>query len=112
MSNQNNIAVAVNKNDKIWPGHFGISPYYNIYNKEKNLIEKRLNPHGAGVSDHGHDHDDNQPKFIKEILHDCNIFIGKRMGEKSKLKLAEKLGITTVLTKEPDPVKALAEYLK
>ena len=34
------------------------------------------------------------------------------MGEKSKLKLAEKLGITTVLTKETEPVKALEEYLK
>ncbi len=112
MSNRNNIAVGVNKNDKIWPGHFGIAPHYKIYDREKTLVEKRINPHGAGVSDHGHDHDDNQPIFIKEILHDCNVFIGKRMGEESKLKLAEKLGVTTILTKEPDPVKALEEYLK
>ncbi|MEN8193262.1 MAG: NifB/NifX family molybdenum-iron cluster-binding protein [Bacteroidota bacterium] len=112
MNSQHNIAVAVNKNDKIWPGHFGISPHYNIYDRDKNLIEKRLNPHGAGNSSHGHDHDDDQPKFIKEVLHDCNVFIGKRMGDKSKLMLAEKLGITTILTKQPDPEKALEEYLK
>lgn len=110
MSNQNNIAVAVNKNDKIWPGHFGIAPHYNIYSQEKILVEKRLNPHGAGNS--SHNHDDNQPKLIKEILHDCVVYIGKRMGEKSKLKLAEKLGVTTILTKETDPVEAIEEYLK
>jgi len=105
---KDNIAVAVNKNTKLWPGHFGIAPYYNIYDRNKNLIEKRLNPHG---SNHSHE-DDNQPKMIKEILHDCNVFIGKRMGEKSKLKLAEKLGVTTILTKETDPVKAIEDYLK
>ncbi len=112
MSSQNNIAVAVNKNDKIWPGHFGIAPHYNIYDLGKNFIEKRLNPHGVGISNHGHDHDDKQPKLIKEILHDCNVFIGKRMGEKSKLKLAQKLGVKTILTKETDPVIVVDEYLK
>lgn len=111
MSIQNNIAVAVNKNNKLWPGHFGIAPYYNIYDKDKNLIEKRLNPHGTGHSHHTHE-DANQPKLIKEILHGCNVFIGKRMGEKNKKKLAEKLGVTTFLTKETDPLKALEEYLK
>lgn len=111
MSDKNNIAVAVNKNDKLWPGHFGIAPYYNIYDRNKNLIEKRLNPHGAGHSQHSHE-DNNQPKMIKETLNDCNVFIGKRMGEKSKLKLAEKLGVTTILTKETEPIKAIEEYLK
>lgn len=109
MDNQNNIAIAVNKNDKIWPGHFGIAPHYNIYDLDKTFIEKRLNPHCARNS--SHNHNDNQPKLIKEILQDCNVFIGKRMGEKSKLKLAEKLGVTTVLTKETDPAKAIEEYL-
>ncbi len=111
MNKKNYIAVAVNKNEKLWPGHFGIAPYYNIYDRDKNLVEKRINPHGSGHSRHSHE-DDNQPKMIKEVLHDCDVFIGKRMGEKSKLKLAEKLGVTTILTKESDPLKALEEYIK
>jgi len=112
MTEGNNIAVAVNKKEKLWTGHFGIAPYYYIYDRDKNLVEKRLNPHGSGHSHHSHHDDDNQPKMIKEILRDCNVFIGKRMGEKSKQKLAEKLGVTTILTKETDPSKALEEYLK
>ncbi|NOX65798.1 MAG: hypothetical protein GXO85_08355 [Chlorobi bacterium] len=112
MNTKDNIAVAVNKNTKLWPGHFGISPYYYIYDRDRNLIEKRINPHGAGHTNHSHHDDDNQPKMIKEILNDCDVFIGKRMGEKSKQKLAEKLGVTTILTKETDPIKAIEEYLK
>jgi predicted Fe-Mo cluster-binding NifX family protein len=111
MTEGNNIAVAVNKNEKMWAGHFGIAPYYYVYDKNKNLLEKRVNPHASSHSHHSHD-DDNQPKMIKEILQDCNVFIGKRMGEQNKQKLAEKLGVTTILTKETDPLKALEEYLK
>lgn len=108
----NNIAVGVGKTDMMWKGHFGISPIYKIYNREGKFIEERVNPHGAG-HDHNHDHDhgDDQPKVIKELLHDCSTFIGKRMGEESKLKLAKKLGIETMLYKTNDPVEALNTYL-
>jgi len=44
--------------------------------------------------------------MIKEILHVCNIFTGKRISEKSKLK------VKTILTKETTPVKAVGDCLK
>ena len=50
--------------------------------------------------------------MIKEILHVCNIFTGKRISEKSKLKLAKKLEVKTILTKETTPVKAVGDCLK
>jgi predicted Fe-Mo cluster-binding NifX family protein len=104
----NNIAVGVGETEMMWKGHFGISPIYKIYTREGKFIEERKNPHGAG---HDHDHGDDQPKVIKVLLHDCSTFIGKRMGEESKLKLAKKLGIETVLYKTNDPVEALNTYL-
>ena len=106
----NYIAVGVNKLDKIWHGHFGISPYFLIYNVDGEMIEKRINPHGAGQG-HKHEHGDDQPFLIKEILHDCKIFVGKQMGEGSKLKLAQKLGIETVLTESTEPQKVVNEIL-
>ncbi len=105
------IAVGVNKLDKVWHGHFGISPYFLIYNNDGEMIEKRINPHGAGQG-HKHDHGDDQPFLIKEILHDCNIFVGKKMGEGSKLKLAQKLGVETVLTENAEPQEVVNGILK
>jgi predicted Fe-Mo cluster-binding NifX family protein len=106
----NLIAVGVNKADKIWAGHFGIAPYYQVYNTDGEMIEKRMNPHGAGQG-HKHDHGDDQPLLIKEILTDCNIFIGKQMGEESKLKLAKKLGVKTILTEKSDPQEVVNEVI-
>lgn len=106
----NNIAIGVSKANKIWKGHFGISPFFQVYDREGKLIETRINPHGAGEN-HKHNHDDSQPILIKEILKDCKTFIGKRMGEQSKLKLAQKLGIETVLYDLDEPTEALNTYL-
>ncbi len=104
------LAVGVNKVDKVWHGHFWISPYFQIYNREGEMIEKRINPHGAG---HGHRDDqvDNQPFLIKDILHDCTIFIGKKMGKASKQKLAQKLGIEAILTEATDPNEVVKNIL-
>ena len=107
---QNHIAIGVNKADRIWHGHFGISPFFQVYDREGELVETRINPHGVGEN-HKHAHDENQPRLIKEILHDCSTFIGKKMGEGSKLKLAEKLGIEPVLVEVNLPTEALNNYL-
>ena len=106
----NNIAVGINKANKIWHGHFGISPYFQIYNREAEVVDKRINPHGAG-NGHKHEHDDNQPFLIKEVLYDCNIFVGKQMGEGSKLKLSQKLGIETILTDKNDATEVVKEII-
>ncbi|MBU0472852.1 MAG: hypothetical protein KKF62_01680 [Bacteroidetes bacterium] len=109
----NYIAIGIDKTGKMWKGHFGISPVYKIYNSEGKFIEDRTNPHGVSNNGkHGHDHGDDQPIVIKELLYDCKTFIGKRMGEESKLKLAQKLGIETVLLKVDDPTEALNTFLK
>lgn len=102
------IAIAVNKNDVIWYGHFGISPYFLIYDNQGELLDKRINPHGVGNSVQHHDN----PKLIIELLNDCNIFIGKRMGNKSKNKLVEKFNIKTILTEETKPDVFVASYLE
>lgn len=106
----NNIAIGINKANTIWKGHFGISPFFQVYNRDGKLLETRINPHGSGEN-HKHSHDENQPLLIKEILNDCSTFIGKRMGEGSKLKLAQKLGVETVLYKIDNPIEALNTYL-
>lgn len=101
------IAVAVNKNDVIWYGHFGISPYFLIYDSEGKLSDKRINPHGAGNSVQHHDN----PKLIIDLLNDCNVFVGKRIGDKSKNKLVEKFNIKTILTEETNPEEFVKNFL-
>ena len=99
------IAVGVNKDEKtVWHGHFGISPYYFIYDYDGNFIEKRENPYSKGQH-----HD--EPQLIVNFLSDCNVFIGKRMGEESRKKLVEKLNIKTYLTNTKDVELAVKEFL-
>ncbi len=105
MSERKYIAAGVGKDEKtIWVGHFGISPYYFIYDNEGNFIEKRVNPYSKGQH-----HDD--PNLIVNFLNDCKVFIAKRMGEESRRKLVENLNIETYLTKTKEVEKAIEEYL-
>ncbi len=103
------IAICVDKKGQIWGGHFGIAPQYDIYNITGSLIEKRQNPYGAGSGGKHTHHDD--PKLIVSLLSDCGIFIARRMGGESKQKLAQKLGVEVVMTKEKDVQIALKNYL-
>jgi len=106
MSERKYIAVGVGKDEKsIWVGHFGISPYYFIYDTEGNFLEKRVNPYSKGQH-----HDD--PNLIVNFLNDCKVFIAKRMGEESRKKLVQKLNIETFLTKMKSVDEAVKEYLK
>lgn len=101
MGTKNYIAVAVNKNDKIWYGNFGISPYYMLFDSLGDIVGKRINPHGVGQS-RFLDYSENPPRII-DLLHDCIIFVGKKMGDKSHQLLSEKYGIKTIVTQEDDP---------
>ncbi len=101
------IAIAVDDKDTLWGGHFGMAPLFILYSPAGELTEKRPNPYGAGRS-HKH-HDD--PKLIIDLLPECAVFIGRRMGEESKRKLAEKFGIDAVLTTQKTPEAALHAYL-
>ena len=72
-------------------------------------MEERQNPYGAGQGTAHQHHDD--PKLIIALLPECAVFIGRRMGEDSKRKLAAKFGIEAVLTTEKTPEDALRAYL-
>ena len=101
------IAVGVDTNEKIWKGHFGIAPYFYIYDEKKNFIEKRLNPYGQ-LAEGKHNHHDN-PKLIIDFLNDCNTFVAKRMGQESKIKLQQNFGIRPVIVETESVEEALAQ---
>jgi len=107
MSKRTLIALATDGKGKMWGGHFGMAPVFILYSPAGDLIERRPNPHGAG---YGHIHHDD-PKLIIDLLPECAVFIGRRMGKDSKRKLAEKFGIDAVLTVEKTPQAALHAYL-
>ena len=101
------IAIATDGKGRLWGGHFGMAPVYHLYSPAGELLEERPNPYGAGQ---GHQHHDD-PKLIINLLPECAVFIGRRMGEDSKRKLAEKFGIDAVLTSEKTPEAAIRAYL-
>ncbi len=102
---KNLIAVATAKDKKsLWPGHFGVSPFYSIFDEEGNLIETRENPFSKDKH-----HDD--PFKVKEFLSDVSTFVGKNMGQKSRKKLTEKLKVRTMLVDAEDIYDAIKYYL-
>ncbi len=103
------IAIASDGKGRLWGGHFGIAPVYLLYSPSGDLVEERQNPYGAGQGKAQQHHDD--PKLIIELLPECAVFIGRRMGEDSKRKLAAKFDIEAVLTTEKTPEEALRVYL-
>ena len=103
------LAVAVDEQGRLWGGHFGIAPVYYIYDRQGNLREKRPNPYGVRRGEKHTHHDD--PKRIVNLLSDCGVFIGKRMGETSRRRLAENLGVQPVLTRAQGPDEAVRAYL-
>jgi predicted Fe-Mo cluster-binding NifX family protein len=104
------IAIATDGNGNLWGGHFGIAPVYQLYSFDGVLFENRQNPYGAGQGEKHQHHDD--PRLIIDLLPDCAVFIGRRMGAESKRKLAQKFGVDAVLTTEKTPAEALRAYLQ
>jgi len=104
------IAIGVDAAGKIWAGHFGMAAVFQIYNRQGELVEVRDNPYGVKPGVRHEHHDD--PKRIVKLLHDCDTFIARQMGEKSRRNLVEKQGVETVLTKEKDPQLAVKDYLQ
>jgi len=104
MQERNSIAIGVGTEGKIWPGHFGMSPFYYIYDRQGNLLEKRPNPYAKLK------HHDN-PRLIVDLLPECSIFIARRMGQESKQTLIKNLGIEAITTSEEMPETALKDYL-
>ncbi|MEA3309826.1 MAG: NifB/NifX family molybdenum-iron cluster-binding protein [Chloroflexota bacterium] len=106
--NRPKIAIGMHGKGQIWNGHFGMAPLYYIYAPDGELLEKRVNPYGAGGGRHKH-HDD--PDLVVDLLPECGVFIARRMGQKSKLRLRQELGIQTVITTETKAPAAIEAYL-
>jgi len=108
MQNQPFIAVGVTQDQKrVWAGHFGMAPFYFIYDRQGQLKEIRPNPYGAGQGK-GH-HDD--PRLIARLLPDCGVFIGRRFGHESQQKLVQNLGVQPLATEAPTPAEAIQDFL-
>ncbi len=103
------IAVAVDEEGKVWGGHFGMAPTYFVYDRRGRFVESRSNPHGARRGQKVTHHDD--PRLIVNLLPDCDVFIGRRMGETSRKRLVQNLGVEPVLTDSRDPTEAVQVYL-
>ncbi len=101
------IAVAT-QNDKrsLWNGHFGMSPFYSIFNENGNMIRQTENPYAK--ADKHHDN----PDLIVNLLPDVKTFIAKNMGQKSRERLINKLGIESVLVDKNNIYDAVDYYLK
>jgi hypothetical protein len=106
MNEEKKIAVGVDQNGGLWLAHFGMSPYYFIYDKSGLLLEKRHNPYGAPGPDAKHH---GNPHQIISLLSDCHVFIARAMGKPAQL---EKLGVRPVLTQENNPQIAVATFLE
>jgi len=99
------IAVGADQEGKIWTRHFGMAPFYYIFDRQGALLEKRENPY----SEAGKDHDD--PTLIVELLPECDTFLARRIGVKSRQKLAGSLGVNPVLVTEAEAEAAVHNYL-
>ena len=108
MTEKTSIAIGVDQNGQVWDGHFGMSPHYYIYNRSGKLVEKRLNPYGAAANKQKHHHN---PVLIVDLLSECGIFIARRMGDKNKQLIVEKMGVIPFITTEKDRTAALQACL-
>jgi len=102
------IAVGTDDKKTIRRKHFGESQYYLVYEILSGEIfseELRENPHALGKQ-----HQHGQAINIMDLLHDCQLFMGKSMGAKSLTKIAEK-NIEAIITTMDDIKEAVVAYL-
>jgi len=104
-SAQKAIAVGVDDDGRVWKSHFGMAPWYYIFNRQGLLVERRPNPYAQGGKDHG------DPTAVAAMLPECGTFLARRMGKKSRQRLTEEMGVTTVLSETSDPRQAVIKYL-
>jgi hypothetical protein len=83
-----------------------MAPWYYVFDRQGELVERRANPYAQK----GKHHDD--PVRIAALLPDCGTFIARRMGAQSRRRLAESLGVQPVLTEATDPHEAVRVYLE
>ncbi|OIO53756.1 MAG: hypothetical protein COX57_04650 [Alphaproteobacteria bacterium CG_4_10_14_0_2_um_filter_63_37] len=104
------IAVAVNKSDQV-AGHIGKCPHWAVYEvalgeagEPTVTLYERIELPKALIFHH---YQDDQP----HPLLDCVAVVGGSAGESFQRKMAAR-GLETVLTAEPDPAKAVFDWLR
>ena len=106
MSKRETITVGVDDEGQVWKAHFGMAPWYYLFDRQGELVERRANPY-AREDKH---HDD--PARIVALLPECGVLIARRMGGQSRRRLAESLGVQPVLSEATDPHQAVQVYLE
>lgn len=106
MNKRKAIAIGVDDEGQVWQAHFGMAPWYYLFDGQGELIERRANPYAQT----GKHHDD--PMRIVDLLPECGVFVARRMGGRSRRRLAESLGVEPVLTEATDPQQAVRGYLE
>lgn len=102
------IAVGTDDKKTIRRGHFGDNRYYLIYeilNGEIYAEELKENPYALGKQ-----HEHGQAKNIMDLLHDCQLFMGKSMDAKLLSKITEK-NIDAIITMMDDIKETVNAYL-
>ena len=106
------IAIGTIDGAKLQIGHFGMSPFFMIYeideNKNVKFLEKMKNPYSDPKK---HKHADT--KDIMGLLPEIDVFIGKRMGAQSKINIKERFDKTAITYEELENVEdALNKFLE
>lgn len=100
------IALGI-KGNSVNNTHFGMSEKYRIYELENdmlNFVEERIN-------DKFTQHKHSEVEDIMEILSDCNVWVAKSMGKKSKEVIME-LGYTPLIINADSIQEAEKEIVK
>lgn len=106
MSTEERIAIGVNEDGAVWAEHFGIAPYFQIYDTGGRLLETRPNPASmAENQEQGH----SNPLHVEYLLNDCQVYIAGLTGY--YMEFVEKRGIRVLTTSETDPLTAIQAYL-
>ena len=105
------IAIGTIDGEKLQIGHFGMSPYFMIYEvnakDDFTLLNKMQNPF-SDPKKHKHA----ETSDIMGLLPDVDVYIGKRMGKQSKINIKEKYNKIAITYEDLDLVKdALNRFL-
>jgi predicted Fe-Mo cluster-binding NifX family protein len=105
------IAVGTDETGKMWSDHFGIAPYYLLFDDTGTCVERRCNPYATQADGTAKHH--GNPRFIIELLTGCVTWIGKYIGKggDARRSMVEQAGIEIVPTESENTIEAVQTYL-
>lgn len=105
------LAVGATESGALWGDHFGVAPFYFLFDRNGALIEKRRNPHGGANGGKAAHH--GNPQLIVDLLPECSVWIGRQIGEggEKRRRIVEQAGIEIVSSEAREAEAAAREYL-